>query len=57
MRRLLLLTVATVAVLTGTLAGQGPDSSVTRAAIDRLSPMVGRWRGEAWMAREGGQRV
>ena len=43
--------------LSGTLAAQGPDPAAARAALERLSPMVGRWRGEAWMAREGGQRA
>src|SRR5512145_2149422 len=57
MRRTTTLTIAVAALLTGPLAGQGTDPSATRSAIERLSPMVGRWRGEAWMAREGGQRV
>ena len=50
------LAVAVVA-LAGTAAAQAPDPAAARAAIDRLAPMVGRWRGDAWMAREGGQRV
>ena len=57
MRNPTLLLIALAVVLPGTVPGQGPDPSATRAAIDRLGPMVGRWRGEAWMAREGGQRV
>jgi hypothetical protein len=57
MRRTTLLTVSLAVILPGTLPAQGPDPSAARAAIDTLSPMVGRWRGEAWMAREGGQRV
>ena len=57
MRRPMLLTAATTVILTGSLAGQAPDPSANRAAIDRLGAMVGRWRGDAWMAREGGQRV
>jgi hypothetical protein len=54
MRATLLLAIA-AAALTGMLDGQDPSAS--RAAIDKLNAMVGRWRGEAWMAREGGQRV
>lgn len=57
MRRTTFLTVAIAAVLPVLLPGQAPDPSATRAALERLSPMVGRWRGEAWMARERGQRV
>ena len=34
-----------------------PDGSANRAAIERLSFMVGRWEGEAWMARGPGERV
>ena len=37
-------------------AQQQPDGSANRAAISRLSFMLGRWRGEAWMDR-GGRRV
>jgi hypothetical protein len=35
---------------------QVPDGSAHRAGIERLSFMVGRWRGEAWMQR-GPERV
>jgi hypothetical protein len=35
---------------------QMPDGSANRAAIQRLSFMVGHWRGDAWMDR-GGQRM
>jgi hypothetical protein len=52
MRRTTFLTVA-IAVLPGTLAGRGHPS--IKPAIETV--MVGRWRGEAWMAREGGQRA
>lgn len=57
MRRTTFLTVAIAVVLPVLLPGQAPDPSAIRAALERLSPMVGRWRGEAWMAREGGQRA
>lgn len=36
--------------------GQEPDGSASRAAIERLAFMVGRWQGEAWMQR-GPERV
>jgi len=57
MRKPILFSAAIAAVLTGPLPGQAPDPSANRAALERLGRMVGRWRGAAWMAREGGQRV
>lgn len=38
------------------MQAQAPDGSANRAGIERLSFMVGRWRGEAWMQR-GPERV
>jgi hypothetical protein len=35
---------------------QAPDGSASRAAIDRLDFMVGRWKGEAWMQR-GAEKI
>lgn len=57
MRRTTFLTAAIAVALPALLPGQAPDASAARAAIERLNSMVGRWRGEAWMAREGGQRA
>jgi hypothetical protein len=46
------------AVLTAAPAhAQMPDASANRAAIEKLGFMVGRWQGEAWMARGPGERV
>jgi len=53
-------TIACLAVLMlgagSAAAQQQPDGSANRAAISRLSFMLGRWRGEAWMDR-GGRRM
>lgn len=38
------------------MRAQAPDGSANRAGIERLSFMVGRWRGTAWMQR-GPERV
>ncbi len=38
------------------VVAQAPDGSAHRAGIERLSFMVGRWRGEAWIQR-GPERV
>lgn len=35
------------------VVAQQPDGSTQRAAIARLSFMLGRWRGDAWMERAG----
>ncbi len=40
----------------GTLPAQTPDPAATRAAIEQLKFMVGRWRGQAWQQR-GAERV
>lgn len=44
-------------ILAGARAqAQMPDGSASRAAMQRLSFMVGRWRGDSWMQRGPGQR-
>jgi hypothetical protein len=40
----------------GSLPAQTPDPAATRAAIEQLRFMVGRWRGQAWQQR-GAERV
>ena len=57
MRAILTTAVAGVVLLAGTpAAGQEPDGSANRAAMQRLDFMIGRWKGEAWMLR-GSERV
>lgn len=54
-----MLAAAAMLALTGfrPALGQAPDGSASRAAIDKLAFMVGRWSGEAWMQRGPGSRV
>ena len=57
MRAVLVTAVAGVFLLAGSPAGaQMPDGSASRAAMQKLDFMVGRWKGEAWMIR-GTERV
>jgi hypothetical protein len=55
-RQALLSGLAAILLASQSVNAQAPDGSANRAAIDRLSFMVGRWRGDAWMQR-GQERV
>jgi len=48
---------AGLAFLAAPVRGQAPDGSASRAAMERLGFMEGRWRGEGWMVRGPGERV
>jgi hypothetical protein len=53
MRAMFLTAVAGVSLLAGSPArAQMPDGSASRAAMQKLDFMVGRWKGEAWMMRD-----
>ena len=57
MRTVIALAVAGTFTLAGSPArAQMPDGSASRAAMQKLDFMVGRWKGEAWMVR-GTERV
>ena len=57
MRAVIALAVAGTFTLAGSPArAQMPDGSASRAAMQKLDFMVGRWKGEAWMIR-GTERV
>ena len=57
MRAVLLTAIAGGSLLAGSPArAQMPDGSASRAAMQKLDFMVGRWKGEAWMIR-GNERV
>lgn len=56
MRNHFLMLPALAVLAAGPARAQMPDGSANRAAMQRLSFMVGTWRGEAWMDR-GGQRM
>jgi hypothetical protein len=56
MRSRSLVIAAALTCLAGSVAAQGPDPAVARAAIAKLDFMVGRWRGDAWQLR-GAERV
>jgi hypothetical protein len=50
----------TIAVALGVatqLSAQMPDGSANRAAIEKLSFMIGSWRGDAWQMQGPGNRV
>jgi len=57
MRAVIFAAVAGAALLAGSPArAQMPDGSASRAAMQKLDFMVGRWKGEAWMIR-GTERI
>jgi hypothetical protein len=57
MRAVILTAVAGASLLAGSPArAQMPDGSASRAAMQKLDFMVGRWKGEGWMMR-GNERV
>lgn len=57
MRAIVLTAVAGASLLAGSPArAQMPDGSASRAAMQKLDFMVGRWKGGAWMLR-GTERV
>jgi hypothetical protein len=52
MRAVIVMAVAGILFLAGSPApAQMPDGSASRAAMQKLDFMVGRWKGEAWMLR------
>jgi len=51
-----ILLLVTLGAAGGPVAAQAPDPALTRAAIEQLKFMVGRWQGQAWQQR-GAERV